>query len=559
VPADPTLNTSGWVSSYTGQLIPEPEMREWAEHTAGRILALKPRRVLEIGCGTGIVLFRVAPHCEHYDGVDFSASALRGLEKEVERQGIQNVALLQAAAHELHGFERNAFDLIVINSVVQYFPSALYLVQLLEQVVPLVKEGGTVFLGDVRSLPLHEAFHTSVALELAPASLSAAEVRRHARQRLERDDELVVDPMLFRVLAQHLPRLSRVRVLLKRGRYRNELTRFRYDVLLGIGGPTEPESPTVMESGAGMTLKQVQERLTSGTPVVAFAGISNPRVTAAVSAAELLAANACPETAEAIRRRLSSAPEIGLDPEDLFALDVPYEIDLTWSDVALDCYDAIFRHSSARPPSCSRVSPMVPCKAWNQYTNRPAARSTPSSLAVELNELVKERLPDYMVPTAIICMDALPRTPNGKVDRKALPQPGNEPPLTMTRFVPPETELERTISSVWQELLQLERVGTLDNFFDLGANSLLMVQANSRLRAALHRELSLVDLFRYPTVSALAGYLNQSAPDHSGLVQSQERGRARLNALQRRSKKAAPDGGARLQPAATPSDPFLAG
>src|SRR5262249_9753048 len=80
-------------------------------------------------------------------------------------------------------------------------------------------------------------------------------------------------------------------------------------------------------------------------------------------------------------------------------------------------------------------------------------------------------------------------------------------------------------------------VGTLDNFFDLGANSLLMVQANSRLRAALRRELSLVDLFRYPTVKALAGYLNQTAPDPSALVQSQVRGRPRLDALQRRSKK----------------------
>jgi hypothetical protein len=105
--------------------------------------------------------------------------------REAERPGQELLARRRR-------FERNAFDLIVINSVVQYFPSALYLVQLLEQVVPLVKEGGTIFLGDVRSLPLHEAFHTSVALKLAPASLSAAEVRRHARQRLERDDELVV-------------------------------------------------------------------------------------------------------------------------------------------------------------------------------------------------------------------------------------------------------------------------------------------------------------------------------------------------------------------------------
>jgi hypothetical protein len=291
-----------------------------------------------------------------------------------------------------------------------------------------------------------------------------------------------------------------------------------------------------MEAGADITLRRIRERLASGAPVVAFAGISNPRVATAVRAMELLAANAT-ETAEAIRQQLSSGPETGVDPEDLYALDVPYEIDLTWSDVALDRYDAIFRHRSTLPPPGSRVRAAVPRKAWNEYTNRPRTFSNPSSLALELKELARERLPEYMVPTTVILLDALPRTPNGKIDRKALPQPGSELPVTTTRFVAPETELERTISSVWRELLQLERVGTLDNFFDLGANSLLMVQANSRLRAALRRELSLVDLFRYPTVSALAGYLNQTAPDHSGLVQSQERGRARLDALQRRSRK----------------------
>jgi hypothetical protein len=179
-------------------------------------------------------------------------------------------------------------------------------------------------------------------------------------------------------------------------------------------------------------------------------------------------------------------------------------------------------------------APPVIGKAWNEYTNRRSARSSPSSLALELRKGVKEQLPEFMVPTTIILLDALPRTPNGKVDRKALPRPDAERSLTATRYAAPETELERTISAVWQELLQLERVGRHDNFFDLGANSLLMVQANSRLRAALRRDLTLVDLFRYPTVNALATYLSQTAPDSSALTQSEQRGRTRLDALQRR-------------------------
>jgi acyl-CoA synthetase (AMP-forming)/AMP-acid ligase II len=533
-PADPTLNTSGWVSSYTGQLIPEEEMREWAEQTADRILALRPQRVLEIGCGTGMLLFRIAPHCEQYHAVDFSPAAIRYIETQLTARGLQNVNLLQAAADELHGLEADTFDVVVINSVVQYFPSADYLVRVLERLDPLMNEGGTIFIGDVRSLPLQEAFHTSVVLEQAPASLSASEVRQRARQRLQRDNELVFDPMFFQALPQRLPRIGRVAVHLKRGRSRNELTRFRYDVILRIGRHVRPASPAGMESGSGITLTQVRERLTSRAPVVAFSGIPNPRVANAVRAVEMLASDTCPETARAIRERLSAEPQTGIDPEDLYGLDVPHEIELTWSEVGLGCYDAFFRNRSATALEGSPAVPVVSSKAWNEYTNRRSARSASASLPLELKGVLKERLPEFMVPATIILVDTLPRTPNGKIDRKALPQPGTERPLARSPYAAPETELERTISAVWQELLQLERVGRDDNFFDLGANSLLMVQANSQLKAALHQDLTLVDLFRYPTVNALATYLSQTAPDSSALMQGQERGRTRLDALQRR-------------------------
>jgi hypothetical protein len=228
------------------------------------------------------------------------------------------------------------------------------------------------------------------------------------------------------------------------------------------------------------------------------------------------------------------AAESGIDPEELYALDIPYEIELTWSEAGLDRYDAVFRHRTALPTAGRPTTAVLARKAWNEYTNRGRTLVDPAALILELKELAKERLPEFMVPATIILLDALPRTPNGKIDRKALPQPAGERQSTATRYVAPETALEQTIASVWQELLQFERVGAHDNFFDLGANSLLMVQANSRLRAALRRDLSLVDLFRYPTVNALATYLSRSDHNPSALVQSQERGRTRLDALQRR-------------------------
>jgi natural product biosynthesis luciferase-like monooxygenase protein len=534
--ADPTLNISGWVSSYTGELIPELEMREWVEHTVGRLLHHRPRRVLEIGCGTGMLLLRIAPHCEHYHGVDFSASAVTYVAAEAARRGLENVTLEQASAHELSGLADGSFDLVILNSVSQYFPDADYLAAVLKRVSSLVTDGGSIFLGDVRSRPLNEAFHASVELERAPAYTSATELRRRVRSRLERETELVVDPTFFRVLSRHLPRFQRPEIHLKRGRHHNEMTCFRYDVLLGRGGSNRGAPPPRFECGQNITASLIRERLLSANEVLAFAGIPNPRVARAVEAARLLASDACPETAGEIRLRLGATPAPGIDPEDLYALDVPWELESSWSDRSPELYDAVFRPRDAAPhwPDPGGAEPPVGDGPWSRYTNTPAAQTLGASLALELKVLAREQLAEFMLPAAIVVLDALPRTPNGKIDRKALPAPDREPQRTATPFAAPQTEMEMTIAEVWRELLNLERVGTHDNFFDLGANSLIMVQASSRLRAALRKEFSLVDLFRFPTISALAQRLSQNGEDQSALRQSQERGRARIDVLERR-------------------------
>ena len=124
---------AGWNSSYTGAPIPAHEMQQWVDETVARLMKLRPRRVLEIGCGTGLLLTQVAPHCESYTGLDFSAAALAQLSQIVEqRKDLTHVTLRQGLAHELDFVADQSVDLVVINSVVQYFPSTDYLLQVLE-------------------------------------------------------------------------------------------------------------------------------------------------------------------------------------------------------------------------------------------------------------------------------------------------------------------------------------------------------------------------------------------------------------------------------------------
>ena len=124
--------------------------------------------------------------------------------------------------------------------------------------------------------------------------------------------------------------------------------------------------------------------------------------------------------------------------------------------------------------------------------------------ASELRQFLKQKLPEYMLPTLFVWLDKLPLTPSGKVDRRALPVPDSSRPDLQATYAAPETATEQKIAEVWAEILKLERVGIHDNFFDLGGYSLLGTQVIARLRQMLSVELSLRSLFELPTVSELA-------------------------------------------------------
>ncbi len=136
---------------------------------------------------------------------------------------------------------------------------------------------------------------------------------------------------------------------------------------------------------------------------------------------------------------------------------------------------------------------------------RPPGEPPPS--AGELLAWLREALPDYMVPAALVFLAVLPRTPNGKLDASRLPLPERTRPELAAAYTAPRSELERAIAAVWREALKVDSVGLDDSFFDLGGHSLLMAKVHARLGEALDRDLSLLELFQYPTVRSLARHL----------------------------------------------------
>jgi amino acid adenylation domain-containing protein len=140
------------------------------------------------------------------------------------------------------------------------------------------------------------------------------------------------------------------------------------------------------------------------------------------------------------------------------------------------------------------------------------AKAGAELLPAHLRRQLAEVLPEYMIPTAYVILPALPLTPNAKVDRRALPAPRADSFASIAEYTPPTNDNERTVAAIWQEVLQREHVGRNDNFFDLGGHSLLVVRVQNRLAHSIGKNVSLVDLFRYPTVAGLADFLSRGEP-----------------------------------------------
>jgi acyl carrier protein len=152
----------------------------------------------------------------------------------------------------------------------------------------------------------------------------------------------------------------------------------------------------------------------------------------------------------------------------------------------------------------------------------------------ELRDYLAGELPHYMVPAYFVQIDKLPLTPNGKIDRKRLPEPD---PMKELGYVAPGNDKEKTIALTWKTVLELEKVGAEDNFFDLGGNSIDFIRISSKLKEAFNRDIPVVILFKYPTIRSLAKYLSQE--NYNRMIDrsvEKERGRVRAKDIRIRKK-----------------------
>ena len=415
-PGDHAPTFVGWTSSYTNKPLPEIEMREWLDNTIERIMSLKPEKVLEIGCGVGLLVQELAPRCSVYRGTDLSLVAIGRLREFVaSKPELRHVELYEREATNLVEQAPGSVDTVVINSVIQYFPDTHYLRTVLEGAARVVSSGGRIFIGDVRHLGLLPLFHGAVQLAKAPPKASARWLKRKVSLAVKQDRELVIDPQLFLELAGSIPRISSVEILLKRGQAHNELTRYRYDVVLHVGETKSTTSRPEAEWQAGdLTAAELVSRfdvqqLTS----VTIMNVPNRRLASDIAGVRRLWSADDRQSVEDIRRSMTAETGLGSDPEDFWKLTDTQlrDVRVGWSPHSADGHfdvALVARDRSPGAPLLQRATTVASASHRQRLATDPLEVAFMQQLGLELRQLLSDRLPESRLPAAVLAVNELP-------------------------------------------------------------------------------------------------------------------------------------------------------
>jgi amino acid adenylation domain-containing protein len=503
------------VASWTGGDRSREETQEWLDCSLARIRSLKPRRVLDLGCGSGQFLLRLVNEVDEYWGLDFSKVAIDALDQHVKTSGLSSpgLKLFIRNLDQLGDLPPGHFDTIILNTVVQYFPDAAYLQKVLEGAVRASAPNARIYIGDMESLALLECRHTSERLRRAASGQSATELRQLVAQRMAHENELAAEPALFRALQEKIPAIKHVEVQLRRGKIRNEIAQFHYDVVLHLGEGNGVQSAPQWQEGAGDSLADITACLSAHpNEVIGFRGVPNARLQQDLRAVDALRAAADNLTVEELQKQLASMPA-GIEPEALWDLGAAQGRAATVQPSAngsLATLDVIFA-----PAGAGSAEPKI--VEWqgaadrpaSAYVNEPFIESADKPLVTDLRALLEKSLPEYMVPTFFEILPTLPKTPNGKINRKALPKPSGHAVTADKPYAAPRNPVEAKLAEVWQQVLGREKVGINDNIFEIGGDSLLIFQITARA-GQLGIPLSLRQVFQLRTIAELSAALNMT-------------------------------------------------
>lgn len=224
------ITGGGWKDSYTGKDFTKCEMDEYGDNILKKLLPYldKSKKVLEIGCASGISMYRIAPLVSKYYGTDLSESIINVNKKRIENENIPNIKLKSLPAHKIDEIGEDSFDIVILNSVIQCFHGHNYLRKVLRKAINLLKDNGIIFVGDVMDQELKQQFIESVC------NFKKNNLLKKYRTKTDWSEELFLSKGYFKDLKHDFCEIEDVKFSSKICTIENELTKYRYDCIMVI-------------------------------------------------------------------------------------------------------------------------------------------------------------------------------------------------------------------------------------------------------------------------------------------------------------------------------------
>ena len=512
----------GWTSMYDGSDIDKGQMNEWLDDTIETMLnGSQPGNVLEIGTGSGMILFNLTEGMESYVGLEPSGRAVEFITEAAKSVPVlaNKVKMFEATTADLGRLGSTMSpNLVVLNSVIQYFPSQVYLLGVVQELLGL--EGiKTLFFGDVRSYALHRQILAARALHIAGGKANKNEIRRIMAEMERAESELLVDPAFFITLRDRLSdQIAHVEILPQKIHATNELSSYRYAAVIHVKARGHPQQQIhkvdqdkwidFIKHGLNRQLLSKHLQHNSTSSAITVSNIPHSK-----SIFERHVVRALDEQGDAIDHSnwLSSARQEAQDCPSLSAVDLAelasqagYRVEISWSRQFSQSggLDAIF-HRQQPINGERRVMFDFPDdhrgRPYHSLSSEPLHQRLRQKIKDQLYEMLRTRLPSYMVPQTVTLLDKMPLNDNGKIDRRVL---GKRLPTRTAGRGPvrqPVSEVERQIRKIWGQVLNIEPalIGLDDSFFDLGGDSIQAMKVVSEARKA-GIELKVLDVFFQP-------------------------------------------------------------
>ena len=523
----------GWTSMHDGSDIPRAEMNEWLDETIDAILdGGAAGHVLEIGTGSGMILFNLTKELQSYVGLEPSGRAVDFVTKAAALmpEFAGKVAIHRATAADVSRLSIPISpDTVILNSVIQYFPSQDYLLRVIKSLIDTGTE--RIFLGDVRSFALHREFLAARALFIAGSgNLSRDEFRRIMVDVEKSESELLIDPSFFTSLPRRLPSIGHVEILPKRMRAVNELSCYRYAAVLHINRTSQKADGNLHEINQTSWIdfatrkmnRQSLLHLLKNSPDSDMVAISNIPDSKTVLERSLLEALDAIEGMDvlrndddwitAVRQQTHHRPSMSTDDMVLLAQQTGWHVEFSWARQYSQGggMDAVFyRHQHTFRDRCRakfRFPVDTQSRPYNLLSSQPLRRQLRRKVQDQLQQTLQANLPSYMVPQLLTFLDKLPVNQSNKVDRKTLATYGQSQKAQLGQSQQPTSEAERRMQQVWSQVLKIDSrlIGRNDSFFTLGGDSIaaMMVVSESR---KIGIKIAVADIFRWPVLHELAG------------------------------------------------------